>query len=72
MSFGQGVIAAGDQRALAQRQRGVEWSKKFKKACREIANRIEVRRRGISLDDAIGEGQWSEGRIRLDGRGGHG
>ncbi len=53
VGFGQGVIAARHQCALPQRERGVQRRKEFEKARGEIASRIEIRRSGIDLHDAI-------------------
>ena len=72
VGFGQGVIAARDQRALPQRERGMQRRKEFEKARGEIASRIEFRRSGIDRHDAIRKGQGSECRIRLGGSGCHG
>jgi len=65
VGLGQRVIAARDQRALPQREHGMQRREKFEKARGEIASRIEFRRSGIDRHDAIRKGQGSERRIRL-------
>ena len=72
MSFRKSVVTPGDQSVLAERERRVQWRKKIEKAFRKIASRIEVRRSGSDGNDAIGEGQGSERRVRLGDRGCHG
>ncbi len=56
MRFCHCVVAARNQRALPHRERGVQRRQEFQKALRQIANRIEIRRRGIDFHDAVRKG----------------
>lgn len=57
MRFRQCGFTASDKSALAQRERGVQWRKKFKEARGEVARGVEAGRRGVDWNQATGHGR---------------